>query len=201
MASSGLLITLYLGMQILGISEDLPLAWINTFKEYPYLFKATFEESKQYFEYFASHEQGAVFKATVKNNFAGFLTGVPLITIDDHCKGIIELFKNENLNPKNFYYLRDVIILPAYRNQGIMKILIAKFQEYAQSLGYKGICLVTSEREENHPLKPSNYRDIDEVWKHLGFTKTSIKMNYVWQTIIDEKGNSELRENTVVFES
>ncbi len=192
------LITILIGIQILGISNDIPLTWLNTFKQYPYLYKGTPEEAQQYFEYFASNAQGLVVHAKVDDNLAGFITGVPLLA-NERFKGISSLFQTTNLDPTLSYYLSDAIVLASYRNKGVAKNLFRLLEEKVRSWGYKNICLATSEREENHPLKPSNYTNSDEVWKHLGYTKTSMKINHEWITIIDEKENAELRENVLVF--
>jgi GNAT superfamily N-acetyltransferase len=197
---SMVLYTVLIGMQILGISDDLPLAWINAFKEYPYLYKGSLEEGRHYFEHFAAHGQGSVVIATVDGKFAGFLTGAPLIAVNDHFKGITDVFRNSNLDPNNFYYFSDVVVLPEFQNKGVAKKFFQILEEKAKkSWGYKNICLVTIEHDAKHPLRPSDYEEADARWEHLGFTKTPMKIKHIWSTIIDENGNAEDQENVLVL--
>lgn len=193
------LISLVLGLQILNYMGTVPEIILKTFKEYPYLYSPTLEKQKDYVEWYANHEQGMLTVAHDHDALCGLVTGIPLEAVRVYVPQINELFRAHNLCVEDYYFCGDVIVLPAYQNQGICSKLFAAFEQQVKTWGYKGISLITSVREENHPLKPHNYKDAELIWQHYGFKKTPIIISDFNPTVIDEQGTVENRENFFVF--
>lgn len=105
------------------------------------------------------------------------------------------MFEENNLKPSDYFHIGEVIVLPKYRNKGIGLKLYKKMEKKARRWGYKGISLCTVEREEDHPLKPLNYKGPDSFWEKLGFSKISLISKETWPTIMDEQGKVEEFEN------
>jgi hypothetical protein len=111
-------------------------------------------------------------------------SGIPLARSSEVIPGAIEIFKKDKINVIEYYYLGEFIVRHEYRNQGIFSRLFFEACEISKNLGYKNICLMTVDREDQHPLKPSAYRNTDELWKKLGFFKTNLKLIQEWPTIM-----------------
>ena len=188
---TSLLITLFLGAQLTGLSDALLPPWLAAFAEYPLLVKGNIEGGENYLQIFSKEEQSAVAMATIDDKLAGFLVGLPL----DKYPFSTELHDFNDVD-QPFYYLSDSVVLPAYRKQGIVEKLFHSLLEKVQSWNYKKMCIATVVREEDHPLKPEGYSH-DLIWQQLGFEKTSVQVKALWPTIVDQQGSVEERENTL----
>lgn len=194
-----LFINVVLGMQIMNYIDIVPEIILNTFKEYPYLHSPSLEEKKEYVSWFADHTEGMLIICQDKQKLAGFITGVPIQAVRDFVVDINSLFQKHGFNSDDYYYCGDVIVLPDYQKQGVCSTMFTLFEQQVESWGYKGITLITSIREENHPLKPKEYRDSESIWQHYGFEKTSIVIKNFQPTVIDAKGTVADRENSFAF--
>jgi len=193
---SSFLITLFLGIQLLEIPENIMPAWLTLFKEYPILNHGTSESVRSNLQYFSKEPHCAVLIAETDDHImAGLATGIPLVAYPYET----ELFQKSNLDPSDFYHINDLIVSPRYRKQGIASKLYKKLEKQVTSWGYTKICLCTIEHEDNHPLKPINFYDSTIFWQHQEFSKTSLKIKESWPTIIDEQGMVEMYEHTLVF--
>ena len=54
-------------------------------------------------------------------------------------------------------------------------------------MGYRNLCFLTVDREDNHPLKPPHYKNVRRT-KKFGFTKTALKVEVAWPTITKNSG-------------
>ena len=137
--------------------------------------------------------------ATVGQEFAGFLLGCPLLVRKNQFADALEFFKAAHIDPSHCYYYSDVIVVPAFQRQGVAKKLFTTLEQQVRKWGYQAVCLVSVERNKDHPLRPSNYDDTDTVWRHLGFIKSTIYTKDSWPTFIDLDGTVEMREHLLVF--
>lgn len=196
---SNILFTLFLGLQLLEIPENIIPAWLTIFKEYPILNNGTPEGVKRSLKKFSSEPHCAIVIAeTLDHNVSGIATGIPLVSYYNE-REINELFKKARLDPFEFYHINDLVVLPEYRQQGIASKLCKELENQAQTWGYTKICLCTIEHNKNHPLKPSNYYDPALFWRYQGFSQTSMKIKESWPTIMDECGNTEMHEHSLIF--
>jgi len=192
---SSLIITAYLGLQIINIPEEALPGWLNIFKEYPILNQGTVEGVKDSFKKI-SEEPHSVFLIAKEDDHPviGIATGIPLAYLSE-----VELFEKNDLKLSDYFHINDVIVLPQYRKKGIGLKLYKKLEKNAGSWGYKALSLCTIEHEENHPLKPLDYKNPDLFWQRLGFVKTSLKTKESWPTIMDKQGKIGQYEHTLIW--
>lgn len=167
-----------------AVKEILPFVStqvITAFREYPYLYEGKYEEEMDFRTSLAQHHNTAVAVAYHKETPVGFLTGYTFVNFDPHFKGSMELFKQANLKPEEYYYLGEVIIVPEHRGGPLCGNLFDTMENYVQNLGYQSTCMVTEEHE-SHPLKPKNYRSLVALWEYLGYQKTSLVIYLNWLT-------------------
>ena len=133
--------------------------------------------------------------AKINDRLIGIATGIPLSSYSYEA----ELFEKNNLDPAHYYLMNDLIVLPQCRNQGIGSKLYGKLEKLAQAWGYTNICFCTVERDESHPLKPATYKNTEAFYRRLGFKKPNITIKEAWPTIINEQGDVEMQENSLIF--
>jgi len=149
------------------------------------LYVGTAEEGDEYFDWLSNSSESAITVAYLDNNPVGFLVGTSFIKFDEHAQGSIQLFEQAGLVPYNYYYFSEIIVVPEHRGRGLSKKLAKALEQHASSLGYTRVCFVT-ESHEYHPLKPKDYRELNNLWDHLGCTKTDLSIPSTWQTIQED---------------
>ena len=193
------IITIVLGLSIMQYVPPVADIILNTFKEYPYLHAPTLEEKKEYVAWFAHDSEGMIVLAQEDQQLCGLITGIPMKAVKKYMPTIDTLFQGININSDDFYYCGDVIVVPTYRAQKLCSTMFSTFEDRVKAWGFKGLMLITSVREENHPLKPKEYRDASLIWQHYGFEKTSVIIHNVQPTVIDAQGTIQDEENSFVF--
>jgi len=157
---------------------------VEYFKGYPYLYDGNVnEEIHCLSQHYASHPNSAL--AIVYHDKApvGFLCGTDLINYSALFENsITDLFQQAELNPKNYYYVTDIIITPEHRGKHLPQKLFEILEAYAHTKGYKSSCFITRFHAEEHPLKPYKYRSLVSLWNRLGYTQSSLLGYMNWQT-------------------
>ncbi|MFN3695994.1 MAG: GNAT family N-acetyltransferase [Pseudobdellovibrio sp.] len=143
---------------------------IKVFREFPYVYDGSFDYEVKYLSrYFkAKNACFVVAQDTEKNNqIVGVATCLPLAEEDDFVQ---RPFAENHLPIEQFFYFGESVLLPEYRGLGLGHKFFDEREKYARSFAkiqYTTFCAV--ERENNHPLKPLNYRSLHQFWKLRGY--------------------------------
>lgn len=172
---------------------------LETFKEFPYLYVGTKEIEDHYVGWYPKDPNTLFGIAQVQGKFAGILTGVPLRSLCNRDLNTQNACEKAGLVIADYYYLGEVITLKEFRNQGIATSNFKALEENAKKLGYKHTCFITVEREENHPLKPADYKGPASLFTKLGYTKTDSRFPFLWPTIQQNGSVIQDFENFVVL--
>jgi hypothetical protein len=159
--------------------DQIAAARIRFFKEFPYLYQGTMQYEIEYLKMYRDIENARIIIGEKNGHIVGFSTGVPLGSDYEFLKELSSLVDT----PEDYYYLGEAIIDPEYRGLGTAFIGTRTLEQIAFSLGYPKICFIGIEREKNHPLRPSNYRDITPLMTRLGYQKTDRIFEPVYPTI------------------
>ncbi|MBP1932225.1 GNAT family N-acetyltransferase [Ammoniphilus resinae] len=174
-------------------------AWfrLNDFKEFPYLYDGNLEHERENFQKYMDEEQSLLIVAKDGEKVIAVSTGIPF---DSPFMGkeSADLFLQNGLNPKDFYYFAETIILPEYRGQAIGRDLYKMKEDFAREMGYKEVCFIAVEREEDHPLRPDTYKSPKNFWGHLGYEKLDISVSFEYPTI-QASGKTEMASNLMFF--
>lgn len=170
---------------------------IKFFRDYPYLYEGNLKEEMNYLNWFSKLQDTQIVVAYQGDKPIGFLTGTAFIDFNEHFSGSTAIFKNAGLNPTDFYYFSEIIILPEHRGKNISKKLFKVLENYATQKGYKAACLV-NESYSFHPLKPSNYKSLDSYFQHLGYHSTPLIIHYTWPTL-QKDGSSSNQEHSLRY--
>ena len=185
-------IKIYTGENILPYIDFIAQLRIVTFKEFPYLYQGNLEYEKKYLSGYSSTENSMIAIAWIDNKIAGISTGIPLISDSDIVAGAKDLFIKHQINPENYYYYGETIILPKYRGLGLSKKIFSAQDKKAKDLGFHYACMMTVIREMNHPLIPSDYKSPEPLWRKLGFAKNGLKATFNWPTICSDSSINDM---------
>lgn len=142
---------------------------IEVFAEYPFLYEGDRKFEEKYLQKFNTMKDSIIAIAFDGDKIIGAGTGHPFTYERENFK---ELFKKHDRDPKDYYFIGEVLLQKPYRAQGLGKQIYAQIEAYVRKLGcYPHISLFTILRPDNHPKKPENYFSLISYWEKLGFTK------------------------------
>jgi len=173
----------FIGNEINNNIDDVARLRIEEFRNFPYLYDGNLEYEKNYLKCYADDIKSTLALAKVNNTLAGVSTGIPLISNSEIVSGIDKIFLEHNLNPDSCYYYGEIIIKPEFRGIGLASLLYKAQDEVIKNWGYKQVCILTVVREIDHPMQPSDYKQKDGMWEHLGFKRLNIIQSHHWPTI------------------
>lgn len=172
------------GNDIKNYVNDLAALRIEVFKEYPYLYDGSLEAEKAYLEYYSQSKDSIILLVEDQGSVVGATTGIPLAQADYDFR---KPFENKNYNIDDIFYLGESVLLPKYRGQNFGNKFFQRREEFAKSLGYNNLVFCSVNRDKSHPLKPDNYRALDDWWIRLGYKHYSdLVCKFSWKEV-DEK--------------
>lgn len=191
-------IEIHTGCDSANYIETISQLRVNMFREYPYLYVGDVGQDKSYLQGYAEDKQAMIAIAKVDGIFAGASTGIPLNSDSAIVAKIKCVFEKANINIEDYYYFGEVFVLPEFRGLGITTQLFSAQDALIKSWGFKHACGLTIVRENNHPLKPTDYKSPDSMWEHLGFRKNKLTAVFKWPTV---QADSSIKDadNTVEF--
>ena len=143
---------------------------------YSYCFDQKIED--EYMREYVSNNLSCLLCAiNSKKKIIGLASGMPLSPDSVITEKAAVLFKKNKLNPRNFFYICEVIVLPEYRKKHIGEKLMEKIEEYAKKIGLKKSCLLT----EITSKVPSNNHSL---WSKMEYETTKMIETYTWPTYI-----------------
>lgn len=175
-------IKLFTGTETQQIIPFITQLWLTYFREYPYLYVGTEQEVHEYYSWFMHLKHTAIAVAYHNQTPVGFLTGTALIDQAEHFTDTITLFHHEGLNPADFFYCGEGIIVAEHRGNSLLRLLNTALEEYVKKMGYSKLCFIY-ESHTDHPLKPLSSKELDTVWRHFGYVESSITTHFTWNTI------------------
>ncbi|MCL5780740.1 MAG: GNAT family N-acetyltransferase [Firmicutes bacterium] len=179
--------------------NELAMLRIKYFREYPYLYDGNLEYERLYLGSYINNEKAILVLAKDCDKIIGLSTAIPLVSDYHILEGAADIFSNSGLKPDEFYYFGEIIILPEYRGRGIASLIFKQQEEYARSLGYKGVCFLVVIREGDHPLKPKDYEEPDAKWMHMGYEKTNTYTYFEWPTIQPSRETENVNNKMVYW--
>lgn len=146
--------------------EDLAGLRIAVFREWPYLYDGTLDYEWDYLSIYVKVKTAIVVAAFDGARMVGAATGAPLL---DHSDGFGSGFDEPPVPLEQIFYCAESVLLPAYRGQGLGHRFFDAREDHARALGatYTTFCAVI--RPSDHPLRPSEARDLGPFWRKRGY--------------------------------
>jgi len=172
------------GEQIASVFEDLAQLRISVFRAFPYLYEGTLAYEKEYLKVYSNSKKSFLFTVYDDAEMVGATTCIPLL---DESAEVKKPFIEAKMDISTIFYFGESILLPKYRGLGIGNRFFEERENHAKSFGqFKLTCFCAVQRPDNHPLKPINYRPLDEFWEKRGYEKSNIlQTQFDWLDIGD----------------
>jgi GNAT superfamily N-acetyltransferase len=149
---------------------------LKVFWEYPYLYEGTLEYEKKYLETYFKAKNSFIFLVQDGDKIVGATTSI-LASEEE------ESFQRVFTSPEKVFYFGESVLLHEYRGRGLGKKFFEEREAFARSIpGVKTLSFCAVERSATHPLKPADYKPLDEFWNMMGFHKSpGLTTEYEWQ--------------------
>lgn len=168
------------GAAIADVLDDLATLRLDIFPEYPYLYQGRREDELTYLATYAEAPDACVILAYDGNCVVGAATGMPLIHEDAR---MLDAFAGAAFPLNEVYYVGELLFRPAYRNCGLGRKLLGRFESHIRSLGRcRTLTCATVERPDDHPLRPREYIPITRFLARTGFTRLpGVTTHFMWR--------------------
>ena len=172
----------YIGASIEHVIPDLARLRMTVFREFPYLYKGSLEYEQKYLQTYLECPDSLILVVRDGENIVGASSALPL---HFETSEVQQPFLEHGFDPKTVLYLAESVLLPAYRGQGLGHQFFDVRETHAKAITgclWTAFCAV--ERPKDHPLRPNNYRDLDNFWESRGYEKRQdLSTHFSWKEI------------------
>lgn len=178
------------GREIETVWKDLAELRIQVFREYPYLYEGTFDYERTYLSTYWNSPRSLAVLVKDAGRAVGATTSLPL---RDEQSEFQAPFIAAGLNPDEYFYLGESVLLPQYRGQGLGRRFFDERERYARRLGYSKSCFAAVERTGE---APPDYKPVDPLWKKRGYKRREeLRTEFRWTDV----GNAAETAKPMVF--
>lgn len=134
---------------------------------------------KNYLETYARSERAFLFAVYDGNQMVGATTAIPL---PDEAPEVQMPFQKAGYELDTVFYFGESVLLPAYRGLGLGNRFFDEREAHAQKFAQCTMtCFCAVQRPEDHPLRPADYRPLDEFWQKRGYQRdSSLQSEMIW---------------------
>ncbi|MBU1211895.1 MAG: GNAT family N-acetyltransferase [Alphaproteobacteria bacterium] len=170
------------GEALKGVLGDLARLRIAVFRDWPYLYDGTEAYEREYLAKFIAARGAVCVVARDGDKIVGASTASPMAETDEE---FIAPFKAAGYDIDKVFYCGESVLIGDYRGQGVGNRFFDEREAHARRLGgfeISTFCRVV--RPDDHPLKPADYRPLDEFWKKRGYAPVDgLVAYYSWKDI------------------
>lgn len=179
------------GKEILDWIIPLAELRINVFKDWPYLYVGSVENEKRYLSRYVNAQKSFVIMALNGHKVIGASTCIWLPEESD--AEIQKAFTDHNFKLEEVVYFGESVLLSEYRGFGIGSEFMKAREEFAVSCSAKYAAFCSVIRPDDHPLKPSSSRSLEDFWKRRNFVKQEHMFCEMSWNDIDQNSESTKR--------
>lgn len=155
---------------------------IGIFRDWPYLYSGSVEYEHDYLKRFQD-STGSVFVLVLDDsgNIVGCSTGLPL---PDAHEEFQQPFREAGYDLDRVFYFGESVLDPPWRGLGIGHGFFDEREAHARRLGQDITAFCSVLRPHDHPLRPADYRPLDEFWMKRGYAPAEeLITSFAWQDI------------------
>jgi GNAT superfamily N-acetyltransferase len=172
---------------------DLARLRIAVFRDFPYLYDGDLDYERKYLRKFAQLPESTVVVARDGAAIVGASTALPMVNAGAE---VMKPFRDRGLDPKDYYYFGESVLLQDYRGQGIGVAFFTAREGRARALGFRHATFCAVDRPADHPRRPKGYVPLDAFWTHRGYAKRAdLVASFDWKEI----GEAEESSKTLTF--
>ena len=177
------------GAEIYTHRDTLGHLRIAVFREFPYLYDGDLDYERAYLKVYAESKDSLVVLLYANGQLVGATTCIPMA---DESAEFQKPFIDAGIDIATVLYFGESIILPEFRGAGAGHEFFARREQHAKNLGAKLMAFCAVDRPTDHPLRPPNYRPLDEFWRRMGFAKNErLHSNLEWKDIDADNPSSK----------
>lgn len=178
------------GHEIEKYWQEIGALRIEVFREYPYLYEGSLEYERDYLKAYWQSENSLIVLLCDGDRAVGATTCMPLM--EEHAE-FWSPFREASLEPHEFFYLGESVLLPEYRGRGFGNFFFDEREAHARRLGGFGYtCFCAVERPPDHPLKPTDYRPLHGFWQRRGYQhRPDLRCQFSWQDLNESEASSK----------
>ncbi len=163
--------------------EDVARLRIAVFRDWPYLYDGDLDYEKRYMQSYRDSEGAVVVGSFDGDRLVGAATGTPM---EDHADDFAAAFAGTDERLENVFYRAESVLLPGYRGRGIGHRFFDLREDHARNLGRTKTAFCAVMRPGNHPMRPENYRPLDDFWSKRGYAKLpGVVARFRWKDVGD----------------
>lgn len=184
----------YKGGAIRTVFEPLAQLRMRVFRDFPYLYDGTLEYEKEYLNTYAASEKALLFAVFEDDQMVGATTCIPLT---DETEEVQAPFLAAGIPLSDVFYFGESILLPGFRGLGLGHRFFDEREAHAAKFGtYRLTSFCAVDRLPDHPLRPSDYRPLDNFWVKRGYHKdTSLATQFSWPDL----GEQDSTPKTMIY--
>lgn len=180
------------GAATAAVVDDLARLRVRVFRDWPYLYEGSLDYERKYLSKYAGIEAATVVVARAGGIVVGASTALPLSRTESELQAP---FEAAGLDPAEYYYFGESVLLPEWRGQGIGVAFFAAREARARALGYRVATFCGVVRPADHPARPAGYVPLDAFWAHRGYAKLpGVTAAFSWRDVGDAGETSKPME-------
>ena len=155
---------------------------MTVFRDWPYLYDGSLAYEEAYLAKFAAAKGAVCIAAYDGDDMVGASTAGPLVETD---AVFVAPFAAAGYDTRRVFYCGESVLLASHRGHGLGHAFFDGREGHARALGgfaWSSFCRVV--RPDDHPLKPQDYRPLDEFWKRRGYAPApGMVAGYEWKDV------------------
>ncbi len=154
---------------------------MTVFREFPYLYDGSIEEEKEYLSTFMQASDSILVVAFDGRRVIGASTALPML---HETANVQKPFLESGYELSAIFYFGESVLEKPYRGKGLgLRFFEERSRHAAQFTGVKLLTFCGIQRPLDHPLRPDDYKDLDDFWRNRGFEPTSMSCLMSWKDI------------------
>lgn len=144
---------------------------ITIFRDFPYLYDGDMTYEEEYLQTLLDAPESIIVIAFDGNQVIGASTAMPM---ENETANIKDPWIRNGYNPGRIFYFGESVLQKGYRGKGIGVRFFEEREKWARQLErFDLLTFCGVVRSAHHPLRPANYRPLDDFWKKRGFIPTN----------------------------
>lgn len=182
MPSGSLTVQPVTGDELRAALPDLARLRMAVFREFPYLYAGSLDYEQQYLETYVQAPGAFVALARDGERVVGASTALPLAQETADLRRPFE--QSAEFDVGEVLYFGESVLLPEYRGRGLGHAFFDQREAYARQLGLPVTTFCAVQRPDDHPARPTPYRDLHAFWRARGYAeRPDLHTTLSWQDL------------------
>lgn len=162
---------------------------IEVFRDWPYLYDGTLDYEARYLSRFLEAPDHIAICAFDGDTLVGASTAAPLAAQHEE---FTEPFRAAGITLDDIFYFGESILKRAYRGRGLGHAFFDGREAHASAKGCEKTTFCGVVRPEDHPLRPIDYRPLDDFWRKRDYRPLEgMIAHFSWRDVGEEEESNK----------